>query len=1452
MATVTVAGVIAAVSAAASVVSLAMVLTMDKGGPAGQGDIGSNISRKGKNDPKLVPFGKCLVPATKVWSNVNNGNTKWLAQAYSFGVGPIKSYDQLYIDSVPFFGANGAPADKWINGETGTNVPRNGRKPVDPATAVTGEFPNAFVGLRTGKTTEAVYDQLIPHSDGEWSTECRGDRSATMSMLIERWINKGGDNDIRIVSDKLKVEALLHGNGVIDPRFDTSLVGLKDVNKRTWINSGKESYRNPACVIFTYLIDEYYGMAIPVSAIDVASFILLANYCDQAGFKFDGYVDQSKTFGKILIDMVSSFDGVVYVEDGVIKVKADKLSSPVCHITEDDCIGSFKLSNANDGSYYNTVSLQFVNSTTVYTADKYVLPKSVVGNPTIKADGFQKSKEFKFPFTVDGGEFNLVKRLANKALASAKYQQTIEFELDNTRKELHVMDVFEVSNGDYKLDKKKFRVNKVQTSLDDKSTVSKVTATEYNESIYDDTKYDDGITTNPITPPTLKVASPAGLTFTQNGFTLTGSGLLSWISRYQKEHKTTVEYKISSSDTWTRLGDVKDDDFVVYNLRADNYDFRVMTVSSMGNTSEWTTITKIKIKGGVTLPKITGGVSTFTGKDCIITWNDAKQTLLTSVPNTPVYDGIKTVGDVFSHYELIVYKGTGRVYKETLSSNASQFTYSYDQNVKTGLDRDLRFEIKIVAKDGSESVGVNVDAHNDQCSQPSGLEVNGELSQLIVTWDSPDDTYTDYAATDIHLSQTQNFVPSAATLKATSSTAFVSMVEDLKGLWFIRIGHYDVFGKTGMVFTPAKGFEMKSIDDLLTNSPTFNELDDNMAGVRTELDQAKKDIDQAESDLNKARADIDSSAKTIKAHATDIATLKTTTGSQGALITQNAEAIKSTNGNLATLSTSVDVGFKDANAKIAASQTAISNDVKALADYKIVVTSEFGKTNSNVTNLATVVSDDQKALADYKISVTSEFGKTNSNVTNLSTTVADDKKALADYKVVVSADFGKTNSNISNLATVVSDDKKALADYKVVVNAEFGKTNTNVSNLATTVATGDKALADYKTVVTAEFGKTNANVTTQSQAIATVDGKVSAMHQIKLNVNGKVSGVQMANDGAESTFDVIADRFRISNGTDSQSVFEVASGRTLIRNALIGDLTATNIRAGAITGVAISSNTRIVAGSGNSSVVMDGVDPNWRLYAGSSSGAAAPFRVRADGYLFASNADISGKINATSGSFTGAINAQSGSITGRLTVGGGFIDGRAGQDFLYGSGGNFRVDASGSLYANSGVFKGTIYADKIVGDVYTARDYECTYNGKQSGPITVCIIKINQPAGFARTLTIPNLAGLVGCTVTASGGGSSTITASDSSTMRVTVFMDGAVVKTLEEIASVTATSNPSQGPVTVTNEVGAYIGDITIPANREPEITIQTQIIRGRGWVRSDSAQRGRVVLFKQGGTLS
>lgn len=65
-----------------------------------------------------------------------------------------------------------------------------------------------------------------------------------------------------------------------------------------------------------------------------------------------------------------------------------------------------------------------------------------------------------------------------------------------------------------------------------------------------------------------------------------------------------------------------------------------------------------------------------------------------------------------------------------------------------------------------------------------------------------------------------------------------------------------------------------------------------------------------------------------------------------------------------------------------------------------------------------------------------------------------------------------------------------------------------------------------------------------------------------------------------------------------------------------------------ITGDKISPASTITAGTGNKSASLNGSDPTWRLYAGSSNPAEAPFRVDKDGNLFADSGTFGGTIYA--------------------------------------------------------------------------------------------------------------------------------------------------------------------------------------------------------------------------------
>jgi len=105
MAEMTFAAWVALASTAVSVVSMAISLSAMGNKPSfDQSDQGALANRKGKDDPRLVAFGNCLVPGSMVYKNVNDYDKRWIVHNYSLGHGPLKEIKQVYIDEQPIFG----------------------------------------------------------------------------------------------------------------------------------------------------------------------------------------------------------------------------------------------------------------------------------------------------------------------------------------------------------------------------------------------------------------------------------------------------------------------------------------------------------------------------------------------------------------------------------------------------------------------------------------------------------------------------------------------------------------------------------------------------------------------------------------------------------------------------------------------------------------------------------------------------------------------------------------------------------------------------------------------------------------------------------------------------------------------------------------------------------------------------------------------------------------------------------------------------------------------------------------------------------------------------------------------------------------------------------------------------------------------------------------------------
>ena len=153
--------------------------------------------------------------------------------------------------------------------------------------------------------------------------------------------------------------------------------------------------------------------------------------------------------------------------------------------------------------------------------------------------------------------------------------------------------------------------------------------------------------------------------------------------------------------------------------------------------------------------------------------------------------------------------------------------------------------------------------------------------------------------------------------------------------------------------------------------------------------------------------------------------------------------------------------------------------------------------------------------------------------------------------------------------------------------------------------------------------------------------------------SGNISSTATISGGAIEGATITGGSLRLGSATTA-SVFKVnpTSGLWLgaqdfadapFSVSLAGALKATS---GTIAGMTLGGTSISFGTSGN--YVALSSDGTYALWAGANDSATAPFSVKRDGTLYASNANISGAITATSGSFTGSITASDGSIGGWL------------------------------------------------------------------------------------------------------------------------------------------------------------------------------------------------------------
>lgn len=165
----------------------------------------------------------------------------------------------------------------------------------------------------------------------------------------------------------------------------------------------------------------------------------------------------------------------------------------------------------------------------------------------------------------------------------------------------------------------------------------------------------------------------------------------------------------------------------------------------------------------------------FTGTACAVKWN--------------AYPGAAS-------YTVEVW--SGGVKRRTVAGiGSTRYAYAFeDAKADGGPYRSLEFRVYAVAANGTSGSPAVLAATNPQVGGATGISTAAAGASLVVSTNRPADT--DYSGTRVWISATSGFNPSVTTPVYDGPDTWYSAMGLSAGTYYVRVAHYDVFGKDSM------------------------------------------------------------------------------------------------------------------------------------------------------------------------------------------------------------------------------------------------------------------------------------------------------------------------------------------------------------------------------------------------------------------------------------------------------------------------------------------------------------------------------------------------------------------------------------------------------------------------------------------------------------------------------
>ncbi|WP_370972274.1 host specificity protein J [Enterobacter wuhouensis] len=178
------------------------------------------------------------------------------------------------------------------------------------------------------------------------------------------------------------------------------------------------------------------------------------------------------------------------------------------------------------------------------------------------------------------------------------------------------------------------------------------------------------------------------------------------------------------------------------------------------------------------------------------------------------------------------------------------------------------------------------------------------------------------------------------------------------------------------------------------------------------------------------------------------------------------------------------------------------------------------------------------------------------------------------------------SASIDRIDTTIADASLAVSRALVTLDASAGGNISNSTDLTETLADFTQASATKINSLTVTVNGQTAAISQTAQAVADVNGKISAMYNIKVGVSsngqyyaaGMGIGVENTPNGMQSQVIFLADRFAVTTaaGNSVALPFVIQNGQTFIRASFIQDGTIENAKIGNY----IQSNNYVAGSAG--------------------------------------------------------------------------------------------------------------------------------------------------------------------------------------------------------------------------------------------------------------------------------